>query len=899
MKNFGEIFKGMKVPTLSCIYAFLAFLIFSGLNAQTIAEKKAGFVPVGSDLTRDMQTVLVQLNKELNEDRLDLNRLYAQVYDLYSKNAPEEQYKELLEQINAVKQEIADRESSWREMATSTGNEQAYALWHQPESNLGQLVNDYGAQNFVYVMPPEIAGIKVSVASNIPIPRSSWNEMMELILAQNGVGYKQLNPYLRQLYFIRQDKSSIRLITNKRDDLQFLPSDSRICFVITTEPSDVRRVFSFLEKFINPQTTILQMVGRDILAVASVAEIQDLLKLYDFVIVNKGDKDYKIRTVNKVQAEEMAKILAAIFDQLVESPKPTTEARAPEKVPGAPSKTLVEIPKDKRDSFPSSSASNDVNGLKIIPLSHIAQAIFLVGTKEEIKKAEEIIDQVETQIGEARSRQIYWYTTKHSDPEDLAQILEKIYELMIRTNVDQRARDQQQAARRPGDPRLPAQQAPGFGPVPGPGAGPFPAPNFDTTSPVVQLQPPLFQLPPNPYLPSKLYQNDFYQQGGYVVNPAPVEPRLQQRPPPNRNRNNFIVDLKTGAIVMVVEADIWPKLKELIKKLDIPKKMVQIEALVFEKRLTRHDNFGLNLLRIGDGALNKNVSSLFWNNIVKATPENPFPAERRGVFQYILSHKGSHGVPAFDLAYKFLITQDDVQINANPSVVTVNQVPARISIVEEISINTGIFLVDTVGGVTPESAFTRAQYGINIIVTPTIHTKEENPDEFDPDDFDYVSLDTDITFDTVQPSLTRQPDVIRRHVTNQVRIPDGQTVVIGGLRRKNTHDGKDSIPYLGEIPGFGKLFSESTLREETVELFIFLTPKIISDPQRDFDCLREKEMLRRPGDIPEFMCRLVEALDYEKNRLFAGTINALFGPMPDRCVGEFSCCPEGEYDGHH
>ena len=70
-------------------------------------------------------------------------------------------------------------------------------------------------------------------------------------------------------------------------------------------------------------------------------------------------------------------------------------------------------------------STGDVNGLKVIALTHVAQAIFLVGTKEEIKKAEEIIDRVENQVGEAKEKLIYWYTCKHSDPEELAQIQKK------------------------------------------------------------------------------------------------------------------------------------------------------------------------------------------------------------------------------------------------------------------------------------------------------------------------------------------------------------------------------------------------------------------------------------------------------------------------------------------
>ena len=85
------------------------------------------------------------------------------------------------------------------------------------------------------------------------------------------------------------------------------PSNERVAFVLSPEPSDVRRAWFFLEKFVNPNSTVLQMLGRDILIVAQVAEVQELLKLYDFISLNRGDKEYKVITLNRVDAEEMSK----------------------------------------------------------------------------------------------------------------------------------------------------------------------------------------------------------------------------------------------------------------------------------------------------------------------------------------------------------------------------------------------------------------------------------------------------------------------------------------------------------------------------------------------------------------------------------------------------------------
>lgn len=832
-------------------YILIVHLLLTAfaIEAQTIAEKKAGSSQGPEDMTQEMQQFLTHVNEELKTSQAELHRLYAQVHILFQQNAPPEAYRDLLYQINAVRDNVIALEISWREMATQGGRVDAYALWHQPETTLGQLVEDYGSQEFVYLLSPEIASMRISVNSNLPIPRSSWNSMLEVILNESGVGFKQLNPFLRELILLKDNRSNLQLITNKRQDLDLFPPNARVCFVLTPEPSEVKRVWLFLDKFVNTNSTLLQMVGRDILIIGPVAEVKDLLKLNDFVAANKGDKEYKVFPVTRVNADEMARILSAIFDQ-----GPGVGPRGPmefrDKVPQPPSPARPGMPPNPALRPPGappmpfgpppgfSSDATDTNGLRIIALSHIARALFLIGTKEEIRKAEQIIRQVESQVGEARERVIYWYTARHSDPEDLADVLQKIYLLMIRTGAGF-------------EPRGPDMQRIQIQPVPSAG---------QIANEIIAKE--------RDALPSEMYQTSYYQQGNYVVNPAPVEPRRPKMPVYNKDRDNFIVDPKTGSIAMVIEADILPKIKELIKKLDVPKRMVQIEALLFERRVLKENDFGLNLLRIGDCADNVDFTCLDFSPT--------------GLLQFILSRKKTCSMPAYDLTYRFLMTQEDIQINASPSVVAINQTPATIAIVEEISINTGIYNVATVGGVTLQKAFTRAQYGITIEITPTIHITNENDDFLD--ETNYVTLDTDITFDTVQPGREpERPDVTRRHITNEVRIPDGQTVILGGLRRKIADDRRETIPFIGELPGIGKLFSMRDLTDSETEMFIFLTPTIISDPLDDFEKIKCAEMQRRPGDIPEFLCGLVAAREYEKNRLMVNSMIMLFGPEPDRC----------------
>lgn len=829
------------------------------LNAQTIAEKKMGLQKNGLDLGRDTQSILKEVNQSLSIKKSILRTLYANAMQLYNQGANPDNFKALLGQINGIRIEIAAEENEWRERAVQNGQTEDYALWHQPETTIEQLIIDYGSQEYVYLMTPEIASIKLSVNSNIPIPREAWSELLELILTQNGIGIRQLNPYLRELYQLNENQNGLKFITNKREDLDFFPPEARIGFMLSPAPTEVRRIWMFLDKFVNPNTTLLQVLGRDILIVAPSSEIRDLLKLYDFVVTNHHDHQYKLIPLRKVRAEEMAQMLSALFDQALQGP-PGHRRIPPPPPPG--SKSCIPPPRPERDFCD----GPESNGLKIIVMSGMSQALFLVGTPEEICRAEHMINDVENQIGNAREKVVYWYVAKHAVPEELAEMLSRIYNIMVEERIlieDGCCNDR----------------------------------DVNVSTIIEERPTALFKYP------EQLYQEDFYQSGAVAVNPAPITlVPTRERRPPNEGRDNFIVDAKTGTLVMVVEEDLLPKLLEVIKKLDVPVKMVQIEVLLFEKRVREQTNYGLNLLRIGSAASQTHYTGLTYNDIMA----NPLFA---GITYFLISRPKESGIPAYDLAYSFLLSQTDVTINSCPSVLTLNQTPARIALVEEFSINTGIFQVETAKGVTLENAYTRSQYGITLEITPTIHLMCDQ--DVDDSDVNYITLETNVNFDTIQGGLNPndRPVIIRRNIANEVLIPDGQTVILGGLRRKNSLDTREGIPYLAEIPGIGKLFSTVTMGDDKTDMYIFITPKIICDPVDDLLRVRCEELALRPGDIPAFLERLEVARELERTRIFAQSMNILCGRAPERAFlpspPNCPCVPisdmyesyNGEYDG--
>lgn len=760
----------MKKLILLCLIATANLLV-----GQTIAEKKASFAQKASGIDPLLNQDLAQVNLALEEKRTELAFLYEQGADLYAHGGGEKEYTALVEKIREIKKEIKEIGQMWRN-ETKTGDD--YALWHQPEATLTQLLMDYGAGEYVYIIPPEVACIPISINSNLPIPREAWDECLELILTQNGVGVRSLNPFLRELYLLRADTSYIKCITSKSCDLDLLAPNERVCFVLPSEALDSRIAMNFLQRFSNPMTTSLMLIRGDIFIVSSAESVRELLKLYEFVKDGHHSEDYQLITLTKVDVGEMQSILESAFQTGDET-------------------------------------------LRVIPLSSVSQSLFLFGTKEEVNKAIKLIKDVESKIVNAKAKTVFWYTTKHSEAEDLAKVLAQVYDLLVGEGASggSNASD-----------ALPE-------PLPVPEAA---VPNAPAA----------------------------------IVEPTRIQPKVASERtshPTSDGQNNFIVDPKTGAIIMVVEQEALPKIKELLKKLDVPKKMVQIEVLLFEKKFTNQNKHGLNLLRLGNAAKNVAETALNWSN----------PCG--GILEFLVSRNKGSGIPAFDIAYNFLLGQEDVQINASPSVTTVNQTPATIAIVDEISINTGVEEKEK----STKNSYTRAQYGITIQITPTINMGDSDGEERETG---FITLDTDITFDTTKKSSTDRPDVTRRHIKNHVIIADGETVILGGLRRKSTQDSKDSIPFLGEIPGIGKLFSTTEMFDDSTEMFVFITPKIICDHHEEAQRMKREELKKRPGDVPEFVYELLEAKSRQKRRLFEGSLTALFGR-------EGTITSSAEYDG--
>ena len=181
---------------------------------------------------------------------------------------------------------------------------------------------------------------------------------------------------------------------------------------------------------------------------------------------------------------------------------------------------------------------------------------------------------------------------------------------------------------------------------------------------------------------------------------------------------------------------------------------------------------------------------------------------------------------AVDIEFALSMLQSEVKAKllANPRVLVLDNETAQFKIVSEIPYTerTG----STYGQMT---SITFKDVGVELNVTPHICRDGMIRLDIAPE-FGVVTEQVQIEGSGIERSLA-PPVVDRRFAQTIALVNDGQTVVLGGLRKLDTRTTIKKVPVLGDLPVLGGLFRSEVDSEETNELVVFITTTIIKEHQ--------------------------------------------------------------------
>jgi general secretion pathway protein D len=136
---------------------------------------------------------------------------------------------------------------------------------------------------------------------------------------------------------------------------------------------------------------------------------------------------------------------------------------------------------------------------------------------------------------------------------------------------------------------------------------------------------------------------------------------------------------------------------------------------------------------------------------------------------------------------------------------------------------------------TPQD-FTFRNVGVEMAVTPNVENDntislilEPRVTEFEGFvEYGGPSIALGSGTSAVVPAGFFQPIFSVREITTEVTIFDGATVVMGGLTRDEVKSVNDKVPFLGDIPGLGRLFRSEGETRQKRNLLIFVTANLVS-----------------------------------------------------------------------
>ncbi len=262
------------------------------------------------------------------------------------------------------------------------------------------------------------------------------------------------------------------------------------------------------------------------------------------------------------------------------------------------------------------------------------------------------------------------------------------------------------------------------------------------------------------------------------------------------------VNSEQNAVVLSAPPDILNKFRDDIARFDTPASQILVDLLVVELTDTTLDqlSFDLNFSNAGK-AFGFNSGGAFYRSVIDLPK-------------------------AFTTTIRALEEKGRARVRANPRIATVSGRRASIFVGRQRYIVTPI---DTGSG---QRNFIDA--GVRLNITPYTGGQGQI----------LVDVDTEVsTLSAVDP-VTRLPEKSTRTATSTVRVADGQTIVIGGLKQRETREVRTRVPVLGSLPLIGPLFRSKDIRSTDSELVIFITPRTLLDnghlPAEEEAALKER-----------------------------------------------------------
>ena len=280
-------------------------------------------------------------------------------------------------------------------------------------------------------------------------------------------------------------------------------------------------------------------------------------------------------------------------------------------------------------------------------------------------------------------------------------------------------------------------------------------------------------------------------------------------------------DASTNSLIITAEADVQKNLAKVIRRLDVRRAQVLVEAIIAEVSADLSKSLGIQLATggagntAGIGLLSAFSSAGAGIDLANRTI---IPAANGATIGFGL---GSNGQLHFGLLMNALAGDAATNILSTPTLIAMDNEEAKIVVGKNVPFLTGSY-TSTGSSTTPSNPFQtieRKDVGLTLKIKPQINEGSS------------IRLDIEQEISSLAASDVSTSDVVtnKRTINTSVLVEDGQVLVLGGLIQDTFTDTQQKVPLLGDLPIIGKAFRNTVTKKTKQNLMVFIHPVIMRD----------------------------------------------------------------------
>lgn len=298
-------------------------------------------------------------------------------------------------------------------------------------------------------------------------------------------------------------------------------------------------------------------------------------------------------------------------------------------------------------------------------------------------------------------------------------------------------------------------------------------------------------------------------------------------------RGSAVADTRTNTLIVNDTAQNIDKVRKMIDLLDVQVKQVMVEARIVRASTSFSKELGVKWGILSQGVTGNNDLLVGGSDTTLWNLREPEVDEKTGKATYTIERPQNLNVdlgvtnPAGRIAFGLISMSDfmlDLELSAlqadgygevisTPKVMTADKQAAKIATGQQVPYQT---TTNSASGSTANTQFKDAL--LSLEVTPSI-----TPDG-------KIQMKLNIAKDSIAGEAPNGELILNKNEINtNVLVNNGETVILGGVFEQTTANTQTKVPFLGDLPGIGRLFRKDVKSDDKQELLIFVTPRIVND----------------------------------------------------------------------